>query len=59
MLLAPQLAIVRPVIEINPDDKDGNKDLADLLKEAIEDATDLTDGKDEIRLFLKNKKSRF
>lgn len=31
------------VIEISPDDEDGNKELAQLLKNAIEDATDLID----------------
>jgi hypothetical protein len=34
------------VIEISPDDKDGNQELADYLKDAIEDATDLIDDND-------------
>ena len=33
-------------IEISPDDKDGNQDLADRLKDALEDATDLIDDYD-------------
>lgn len=35
------------VIEISPDDEDGNQELADLLKDAIEDATDLIDDHDD------------
>lgn len=31
------------VIEISPNDEDGNQELADILKDAIEDATDLID----------------
>lgn len=34
------------VIEISPDDEDGNQALADYLKDAIEDATDLIDDHD-------------
>lgn len=34
------------IIEISPDDEDGNQDLADRLKDAIEDATDLIDDYD-------------
>lgn len=33
------------VIEINPNDNDGNKDLAHLIKKEIEEATDLLDDK--------------
>lgn len=35
------------VIEISPDDQDGNQELADILKDAIEDATDLMDDHDD------------
>jgi hypothetical protein len=35
------------VIEISPDDEDGNQELADILKDAIEDATDLIDDHDD------------
>lgn len=35
------------VIEISPDDQDGNQELADILKDAIEDATDLIDDQDD------------
>lgn len=31
------------IIEISPDDEDGNQELADFLKDALEDATDLID----------------
>lgn len=34
------------LIEINPNDEDGNQALADLLKDALEDATDLIDDED-------------
>jgi hypothetical protein len=34
------------IIEISPDDEDGNQELADYLKDAIEEATDLIDDKD-------------
>jgi hypothetical protein len=34
------------VIEISPEDEDGNQELADILKDAIEDATDLIDDYD-------------
>ncbi|MDH5609014.1 MAG: hypothetical protein OEY56_06005, partial [Cyclobacteriaceae bacterium] len=33
------------LIEINPNDEDGNKDIADTLKENIKEAADLLDGK--------------
>lgn len=35
------------LIEINPNDEDGNQELADLLKDALEDATDLIDDQDD------------
>lgn len=35
------------VIEISPKDEDGNQELADILKDAIEDATDLIDDQDD------------
>lgn len=34
------------IIEISPKDEDGNNELADILKDAIEDATDLIDDQD-------------
>ncbi|WP_081604626.1 DUF4382 domain-containing protein [Nafulsella turpanensis] len=35
------------IIEISPNDPDGNQELADILKDAIEDATDLIDDHDD------------